>query len=136
MATTFPTLESQAVDNSRLPGVCFKIASFTAVIGVSLGIYMGIAEDHLLAPVHVHINLVGWVSLFLFGQFYKLHPKAIGNAAVAQVFMGVAGYIIMMTGLAGLLLSGSSGFFPMAVIGSLLVFASFLLFLILVVRNA
>jgi hypothetical protein len=136
MATQFPTLRPQTAEISRLPGICFKLSSLTAVIGVSLGVYMGISSDHTLAPVHVHLNLIGWVSLFLFGLFYKLHPDAIGGAAVMQVLMVVAGYIVMMAGLAGLLLTGSSAFMPLAVIGSLLVWAGILLFFIVVARTA
>lgn len=136
MATQFSTLQSQAAETNRLPGVCFKLASLTAVVGVSLGVFMGIGGDHTLAPVHVHLNLIGWVSLFLFGLFYKLHPDAVGSAAVLQVFMAAIGYIVMLTGLAGLLLTASAAFMPLAIVGSLLVWAAFLLFLILVVKTA
>lgn len=136
MATQFPTLQPQAAAISRLPGFCFKLSSLTAVIGVSLGVYMGIGGDHTLAPVHVHLNLIGWVSLFLFGLFYKLHPDSIGDAAVVQVSLVAAGYIIMLSGLAGLLLTSSAAFMPLAVAGSLLVWAGVLLFFILVARTA
>ena len=119
---------------ARLPAACFKIASFTAVIGVSLGVYMGIGRDHTLAPVHVHLNLIGWVSLFLFGLFYKTHPSAVCKTAVAQVSMSVAGYIAMLSGLAGFLLSGSAAFMPLAITGSLLVWAGVLLFFIIVAK--
>ncbi|MBL0924991.1 MAG: hypothetical protein IBJ12_11075 [Sphingomonadaceae bacterium] len=108
----------------------------TAVISVSLGVYMGIGSDHTLAPVHVHLNLVGWVSLFLFGMFYKSHPNANGSAAVVQVSLVSIGYIVMLSGLAGLLLTASAAFMPLAVVGSLLVWAGFLLFFILVARTA
>ena len=33
--------------------------------GVTLGVVMGIRHDFSLAPVHAHINLVGWASLRL-----------------------------------------------------------------------
>jgi hypothetical protein len=136
MATQFSTLPPQTVVISRLPGICFKLSGLTAVIGVSLGVYMGIASDHTLAPVHVHLNLIGWVSLFLFGMFYRLHPDAIGGAAVVQVSSAVVGYVVMLAGLAGLLLTGSSAFMPLAVVGSLLVWAGFALFLVIVARTA
>ena len=44
------------------------------VVGVSMGTYMGIAHDFQLSPVHAHVNLVGWVSLSLFGIVYRLFP--------------------------------------------------------------
>jgi cbb3-type cytochrome oxidase subunit 1 len=36
---------------------------------------MGIAHDFTLAPVHAHSNLVGWVSLALFGAIYRAFPE-------------------------------------------------------------
>ena len=45
------------------------------IAGISMGIYMGIAHDFSLAPVHAHMNLVGWASLALFGITYKLYPE-------------------------------------------------------------
>jgi hypothetical protein len=119
-----------------LPSLCFTLASFTALIGVSIGIYMGIFEDHTLAPVHVHLNLIGWVSQFLFGLFYKSHPAANGVAAAVQVTLTAMGYIAMLSGLAGLLLTGNPAFFPLAVIGSLLVWAGFAVFFGIVLRAA
>ena len=47
---------------TRVPQFCFVLAGVTALAGMSLGIYMGIAQDHTLAPVHVHPNLLGRVS--------------------------------------------------------------------------
>lgn len=134
MAAQLPA-EGQAFGHAnRLPRICFIIASLTAVIGVSLGVYMGIGRDHTLAPVHVHLNLIGWASLFLFGLFYKTHPLTVGKAAVAQVGMSVAGYVIMMSGFAGFLLTGSEGFMPFAITGSLLVWAGFAMFAFIVAR--
>jgi hypothetical protein len=119
---------------SGLPAACLKIGSLTALIGVSLGIYMGISHDHLLAPVHVHLNLIGWVSMFLFGLFYKANPLVIGKLAIAQVLLSSVGYIAMLSGLAGLLITSHPGFQPLAVGGSLMVWAGFALFAYVVVR--
>ena len=36
---------------------------------------MSIAHDYHLSPVHVHINLLGWVSLAVAGIIYTLYPQ-------------------------------------------------------------
>ncbi len=41
-----------------------------------MGLVMEIMEDHSLAGAHAHINLLGWVSMGLFGFIYILFPKA------------------------------------------------------------
>ena len=53
----------------------FKTATIMALAGIGMGIGMAASHDHSLMPVHAHLNLLGWVSLFLFGIYYKLNPK-------------------------------------------------------------
>lgn len=50
-------------------------AAACMVAGVSLGIAMGIAHDFHLAPVHAHVNLLGWTSLGLMGLTYRAWPE-------------------------------------------------------------
>jgi hypothetical protein len=45
----------------------FKIATVMALAGIAMGIGMAASHDHSLMPAHAHLNLLGWVSLFLFG---------------------------------------------------------------------
>ena len=42
-----------------------QIAVVYLVIGASLGLYMGLTEVFILAPVHAHLLLLGWASLAL-----------------------------------------------------------------------
>jgi cbb3-type cytochrome oxidase subunit 1 len=51
------------------------LAALCLILGVCLGIFMGIKEDFQLAPVHAHINLLGWASLALFGVIYRAFPE-------------------------------------------------------------
>ncbi|WP_175476851.1 MULTISPECIES: hypothetical protein [Virgibacillus] len=45
-----------------------KIAAVYSVLGVCLGLTMGITENFSFTSVHAHLNLLGWVSLALFGS--------------------------------------------------------------------
>jgi len=53
-----------------------RIAVLYLIAGVGLGIFMGASGDHSMFPLHAHINLLGWVSMVLFGLFYRLWPQA------------------------------------------------------------
>lgn len=44
------------------------------VAGIVLGSYMGGSGDHSLAPVHAHINLLGFALMTAFGLGYRLVP--------------------------------------------------------------
>lgn len=57
--------------------------------GVGLAIYMAIAHDFTLAPVHAHANLVGFVSLSLFGIVYRLYPE-LAERPLAKIHFALA----------------------------------------------
>lgn len=44
------------------------------VIGIVFGAYMGGSGDYTLAPVHAHINLLGFTLMTVFGLGYRLIP--------------------------------------------------------------
>lgn len=60
-----------------------KIAAVYFVVAVALGLYMGITSQFTQAPVHAHLNLLGWVSMALFGLFYRAYPAA-GETGLAR----------------------------------------------------
>ena len=37
----------------------------------ALGIAMAMRQDFTLAPAHAHLNLLGWVSMALYGLYYR-----------------------------------------------------------------
>ena len=43
-----------------------------AVIGMALGIYMAVSQNHAEHPTHAHILLLGFVVSVLYGVVYKL----------------------------------------------------------------
>jgi hypothetical protein len=70
--------------------VSFLFLSATCLVfGVCLGIYMGIRHDFQLAPVHAHVNLVGWASLALFCTIYRAYPE-LAASRLAKVHFCVA----------------------------------------------
>lgn len=72
-----------------------------ALIGVGLGYWMGASQQFTASPVHAHINLLGWVSMFLYGLFYRAFPAAaVGWLAKAHLGLSVIGLLIFMPALA------------------------------------
>ena len=115
--------------------LCFRAAVLLAIAGMLWGIVMGISQDHSTMPAHAHLNLLGWVSLFLFGIYYHLHPTVDRNRlATLQVWIWIAGTIVMAIGV-GLVHSGHAIGDPIAAVSSLLVVADMLLFGWLVFRR-
>jgi len=80
---------------------------------------MGISQDHSTFPAHAHLNLLGWVSLFLFGIYYHLHPAIDRDRlAFVQVWVWIAATVVLTAGVA-LVHSGSTVGDPIAAVGSL-----------------
>lgn len=114
----------------------FRTAVLLGLTGMAWGIAMGISRDHSTMPAHAHLNLLGWVSLFLFGIYYRLHPATdTGRLALAQVVSWAIGTVVMIIGVAGVH-SGREALEPLAAVGSLVVITSMLLFATLVFRPA
>lgn len=99
-----------------------------ALCGLGLGIGMGITQNFQLQTVHVHINLVGWASMFLFGLYYRATPAADGKMALVQYCVALPGFLLFVIGLTGIFLGSHATFEPFAVVGALLTFASMALF--------
>jgi hypothetical protein len=104
------------------------IAVVVVVMGMVWGIAMAVSGDFATMPAHAHLNLLGWVSLFLFGVFYRLHPQLDrSRTARLQVWVWIAGTVILTIGV-GMLHSGQAAGEPLAGVGSVIVLADILLF--------
>ena len=53
-----------------------KIAVVYFALAVTLGLVMGIIHNFAFSSVHAHLNLLGWVSMALFGLIYLYFPMA------------------------------------------------------------
>jgi hypothetical protein len=112
----------------KASALSFQAAVVFVVVGMIWGIIMAISQDHSAMPAHAHLNLLGWVSLFLFGIYYRLHPSLEGTrSASVQVWGWIVGTIILTIGV-GLVHTGHPIGDPIAAIGSIVVLIDMLLF--------
>jgi len=110
----------------------FRLAALYFAIGVMLGVAMGASGDHSLFAVHAHVNLLGWVSMALFGIIGTAYPSITeGRAAAAQFWMYNIGVPVMLGALT-LRLKGVAAIEPLIGAASILVGCSVLLFVWLV----
>ena len=108
-----------------------------ALAGMGLGIWMGITGPEVFnyASVHAHINLVGWVTLFLYGLWYRgVSKTALGGLAEVHYWCALVGAILLVLGIVGAVVPQPT--LNLVVIpGSLLTLLAMLIFLVIVVRN-
>ena len=105
----------------KASSLSFQVAVLIALAGMVWGIIMAISLDHSAMPAHAHLNVLGWVSLFLFGLFYRLHPSLdVSTSAMVQVVVWIIGTVILTIGV-GLIHTGHQVGDPIAAVGSFVV---------------
>jgi len=114
----------------------FRISVSLGLIGIVLGIVMGIRQDFVLMPAHAHLNLLGFVTMFLSALYYRVVPEA-GASWLAryQAVVSVAGAVVFPIGIACVLVGGHDRFEPVVVAGALTVLLGMALFAVIVFRT-
>jgi hypothetical protein len=114
----------------------FRTAILLAIAGIVIGIFMGMNQDFRLAHMHAHLNLLGWVSFFIFGGYYALAPQAaVGVLPKLHYGFCLIGLLVFMAGLTGIALGNDLALAPLAAIGSLLLLAGFIVFAVVIFRT-
>ena len=106
----------------------FRISVSLGLIGIVLGIVMGIRQDFALMPAHAHLNLLGFVTLFLSALYYRVVPEAAAST--------LARYQAIVSVIACVLLGGHERFEPVVVAGALTVLLGMALFAVIVFRTS
>jgi len=116
----------------HLAQLFFKTAIIFLIIGIGMGLQMAISENHEVLGAHAHANLLGWVTMALFGVYYALNPrKAEKRLAMLQYWVYTTGVVIMVPSLY-MMLQGNSAMEPVVAVASLITFAGVLLFAVIV----
>ncbi|MFZ9363811.1 MAG: hypothetical protein ACO25T_09305 [Arenimonas sp.] len=114
----------------------FKLAVLYLVIGVALGLHMAKSGNHGMYPVHAHINLLGWVSMSLFGLIYRQFPALAGNKlAKAHFWLYNLALPVNMATLY-MYLGGNAGIEPVLGVASMVLGLAIAIFAINVLKNA
>jgi hypothetical protein len=119
-----------------IPSLFFRTAILLALVGIVLGIFMGVNQDFRLAHMHAHLNLLGWVSFFIFGGYYSLAPGA-AQGLLPKLHYGLCliGLLVFMAGLISIGLGTETRLEICAALGSLMILAGFLIFAVIVFRT-
>jgi cbb3-type cytochrome oxidase subunit 1 len=106
----------------------FKTAALFLVLGLLMGLQMSISGQHNVIGAHAHSNLLGWVTMAIFGGYYALNPaKAASRLARVHYWLYTLSIAVMVPALYFLYL-GYGGLEPLLAVSSLTAFAAVLLF--------
>ncbi|RXT03999.1 cytochrome-c oxidase [Ammoniphilus sp. CFH 90114] len=112
-----------------------KLAAGYFVIGVLVGMGMSMTHQFGLVSLHAHINLLGWMSMALFGIIYHLYPATAESTLFRWHFwLYNIGLPIMMVALY-LVLTGVNAALPFIPVGATAVIIGVIVFAVNLWRN-
>lgn len=76
-----------------------RVSAIFGLIGTVLGSHMAGSGSYAFRPVHAHILLVGWLSMFAWGIFYKNYKVQAGKLLAAQGWTAIFGAIGLTAGM-------------------------------------
>ena len=76
-----------------------RVAAIFGLIGTVLGSHMAGAGSYAFRPIHAHILLVGWLSVFSWGVFYKIYRVRAKKLLTLQGWTGIVGAIGLTAGM-------------------------------------
>lgn len=116
----------------KISHLYFRTAIVFLIVGVAIGLQMSITGVHDVIGAHAHVNLLGWVTMAIFGVYYALNPaKAERRLAMVQYGVYTLGVAVLVPSLY-LLLKGNAALEPLVAAASLVTFAGILLFAVVI----
>ncbi|GIP35648.1 hypothetical protein [Paenibacillus sp. J2TS4] len=77
-----------------------RAAVVFSIVGAILGSDMAGRKDYSLIPVHSHILVVGWLSLYAYGIFYYVFPQPQKlKLAKVQAVLAIIGALLLPVGM-------------------------------------
>ncbi|WP_209426712.1 hypothetical protein [Pararhodobacter sp. SW119] len=120
----------------RIANHFFKAAAAFLLIGIMMGLQMSISGEHNVIGAHAHTNLLGWVTMAIFGGYYALNPAKAETRLAVIHFWSYFGAVVVMAPSLYLLYMGYLAFEVPLAIASIVAFLSVIVFTVVVFSNA
>ena len=120
----------------RVSAAFFALGVICLFIGMCMGAQMGASEDFTLMPAHAHLNLLGWVTMAIYGTFYALtHAGLKPKLAWINFWLSALGVALMIPSLALYLPAHDAKFVPGILAGEVATILGLLVFAVSVYRE-
>lgn len=112
-----------------------RLIQFSAIfgfLGTYLGSHMAGQMDYALRPIHAHILLVGWLSVFAWGIFYRVYTIKYKKLVAFHSILAMVGAVGLTAGMWMYNLNpfnlGDTLILVLFIVGGTLLLLAFLLF--------
>lgn len=79
--------------------ILLRFAGIFGVIGAILGAHMAGSGSYAFRPIHAHILVVGWLSLFAWAVYYKVFQTSQTVLTKVQVWSAIIGSVGLTVGM-------------------------------------
>ncbi|MFC6331033.1 hypothetical protein ACFP56_00245 [Paenibacillus septentrionalis] len=79
--------------------ILIRYAALFGIIGTYIGSKMSGEMDYSLRPIHAHILLVGWLSVFAWGIFYKNYKVKYKKLVTLHGWLAILGSLGLTFGM-------------------------------------
>ncbi|AYC28906.1 hypothetical protein [Paenisporosarcina cavernae] len=86
--------------NTYYSNLLLRVAAIFGLIGAVLGSHMAGSMDYSWRPVHAHILVVGWLSLFAWAVFYRVFKPVPNWMSALHVYCAIIGVTLLTLGMA------------------------------------
>src|SRR5690625_3415935 len=76
-----------------------RFSAIFALIGAFLGAHMAGAGSYAFRPIHAHMLVVGWLTLFAWAVYYKVFYRKTSLLATFHVWTAILGSIGLSVGM-------------------------------------
>lgn len=76
-----------------------RLAALFGVIGAGVGAHMAGEGSYALRPIHAHILVAGWLTVFAWGIFYRVVDVKAPKLAIAHALTAIIGSIGLTVGM-------------------------------------
>ena len=76
-----------------------RLAAIFGLLGSYIGSHMSGAGNYEFRPIHAHILLVGWLSMFAWGIFYRVYKVKSPKLVTAHGWTAIIGVIGLTMGM-------------------------------------
>ena len=120
----------------RVSAAFFGLGVVCLLMGMMWGMHMGESEDFTMMPAHAHLNLLGWVTMAIYGIFYALtHASLKPKLAWTNFALAAIGVLVMIPSLALYLPAHDAKYIPGIIVGEIATVLSLLVFAVSVYRE-
>lgn len=85
--------------NTKYSILLLRFAAGFGVIGALLGAHMAGAGSYAFRPIHAHILVAGWLSLFAWAVYYKVFKPTTPILAKVHVWSAIIGSVGLSVGM-------------------------------------